>query len=301
MSRYEWVLFLHVTGAFLVLGGAVIAGVFSIAALRRERPSEIAAVLRLTRWGVTSVSIGVLMTLVFGLWLVHIVGYGWGDTWIVLALVLWVLSSALGGIGGRRDKETRQLAERLAAEGDAPAPELRARLRDPLALGLSWGSGLVAVAILGLMIWKPGASIASPRHDSWNLPLFLHVFGATVLVGGMASAAVAARASVSAAVPRALPFRILLLVAIPSWVLMRFAGQWIDSKEDVKGDPTWLGIGFTVGDLGVLVLLVAVGVTWWAAKRPALRWPRQTATGLAFLYLVALAVAWWAMSAKPGS
>jgi uncharacterized membrane protein len=157
VSKYDWALFLHVSGAFLFLGGAVIAGVFSVTALRRERPSEIAALLRLTRWGVTSVSIGVLMTLAFGLWLVDIVGYDWSDAWIVISLVLWVVSSALGGIGGRRDKETRLLAERLAAEGDAAAPELQARLRDPLSLGLSWAAGVAALAILALMIWKPGA------------------------------------------------------------------------------------------------------------------------------------------------
>jgi uncharacterized membrane protein len=157
MSKYEWALFLHVTGAFLLLGGAVIAGVFNIAAIRRERPSEIAALLRLTRWGVVAVSIGVLMTLAFGIWLVDIVGYGYGETWIVLAFVLWLLANALGGIGGKRDKETRLLAERLAAEGDSPAPELRMRLRDPVTLGLSWGSGLLFVVVLALMIWKPGA------------------------------------------------------------------------------------------------------------------------------------------------
>jgi uncharacterized membrane protein len=157
VSKYEWALFLHVTGAFLFLGGAVIAGVFSIEAIRRERPSEVAALLGLARWGVVAVSVGILMALGFGLWLVDIVGYAWGSGWIVASLVLWVLTNALGGIGGRRDKATRLLAERLAAEGDAPSSELRARLRDPVALGLSWGSGLVGVAILALMIWKPGA------------------------------------------------------------------------------------------------------------------------------------------------
>jgi uncharacterized membrane protein len=157
VSKYEWALFLHVTGAFLFLGGAVMAGVFSIAALRRDRPSEIAALLRLTRWGVGAVGIGVLMTLAFGLWLVDIAGYGWGETWIVLSLVLWVVSNALGGVGGGRDKRARLLAERLAAEGDAPSSELQARLRDPVSLALSWGSGVVALAILALMIWKPGA------------------------------------------------------------------------------------------------------------------------------------------------
>lgn len=143
--------------------------------------------------------------------------------------------------------------------------------------------------------------LASIRPDSWNLPLFLHVLGATILVGAMASAALAARASSSPAIPRALPFRILVLLAIPSWLLMRVAGQWIESKEDVPGDPTWLGVGFMVGDIGLVVLLVAAGFAWWAAKRPAKRWPRLTTTGLSLLYLAALAVAWWAMSAKPGA
>jgi uncharacterized membrane protein len=51
----------------------------------------------------------------------------------------------------------RELAERLAAEGDAPSAELAARLRDPVWLALSWGSGVAVIAILALMIWKPGA------------------------------------------------------------------------------------------------------------------------------------------------
>jgi uncharacterized membrane protein len=159
VSKYDWLLFFHVTGAFLLIGGAVTAGVFNVAAMQRERPSEIAAFLRFARIGVILISIGVLLTLVFGLWLVHAAdqGYSYGDAWIVAALVLWVLANALGGIGGRRDKNTRVLAERLAMEGDAPSPDLRARVRDPVSLTFSWGSGLVVLAILGLMIWKPGS------------------------------------------------------------------------------------------------------------------------------------------------
>jgi hypothetical protein len=140
--------------------------------------------------------------------------------------------------------------------------------------------------------------IAAIRPDSWNLPLFLHVLGAIVLAGAVASVALASAPAVAL---RGLPFRILTLVAVPSWLLMRLTGQWIDSKEDIPGDPTWLGIGFTVSDLGLAVLLVATATAWWAQKRPGLRWPRQAAGGLAFLYLLALAVAWWAMSAKPGA
>jgi uncharacterized membrane protein len=157
VDRYHWLLFFHVSGAFLLLGGAAFAGVFNLAALRRERPSEIALLLALTRWAVVAISAGLLVTIGFGLWLVHNVGYDWGQAWIIASLVLWALSGFLGSRGGTMQRKSRALAERFAAEGDVPSPELRARLRDPLALALSWSSGLVALAILGLMIWKPGA------------------------------------------------------------------------------------------------------------------------------------------------
>ena len=157
MDRYQWLLVFHVAGAFLVLGGAMMAAIFNISALRRERPSEVVVLFRLTRFAATSISIGMVVTLAFGLWLVGDVNYGWGQTWIVVALILWVAAGATGGIGGRRDMRTREFAEQLAASGDQPSAELRARLRDPVSLALSWGSGLIVIAILGVMIWKPGA------------------------------------------------------------------------------------------------------------------------------------------------
>jgi uncharacterized membrane protein len=158
VDRYQWLLVFHVTGAFLVLGGAVYAGIVNTAAMRRERPSEIAALYRLVRFAVPAISAGMLLTIVFGLWLVgdeELVK--WSDTWVILALIGWVLANALGGAGGRREKETRLLAERLAGNGDAPSAELRERMRDPLTLALSWGSGAVVLGILALMIWKPGS------------------------------------------------------------------------------------------------------------------------------------------------
>jgi len=158
VDRYQWLLFLHMTGAFLVLGGATMAAIFNIAALRREQPSHIVALFRLTQLAVISVMAGMTVALVFGLWLVADVDFiDWSDAWVIIALVLWFVANALGSAGGRRDKGTRELAERLAAEGDSPSAALRARLRDPLSLALSYGSGIAVIAILALMIWKPGS------------------------------------------------------------------------------------------------------------------------------------------------
>jgi uncharacterized membrane protein len=157
LTTYGWLLFLHMTGAFCFLGGAVAAAVLNVSAQTRQRPSEVAALMRMTRVVVPVLGLGSIMTLIFGLWLVHDVGYGYGDGWIVAALILWALAAALGGAGGKRERETRVLAERLAAEGDSPSSELRARMRDPATLALSYGAGVALLAVLVLMIWKPGA------------------------------------------------------------------------------------------------------------------------------------------------
>ena len=157
MTKYDWLLFLHMTGAFLFLGAAVVAVVLNVAALRRNRPSEIALLLRLIAQTTIGFVVGLLLLLVFGLWLVHYVGYGYGDGWIVAALVLFVLSNVFGAVGGARAKPARELAERLAAEGDEPSAELTARLRDPIAMALDYGAALLGFAVLALMIWKPGA------------------------------------------------------------------------------------------------------------------------------------------------
>jgi uncharacterized membrane protein len=155
MSRHDWLLLVHVAGAFSVLAGALHAVVLNQAALRRDKPSEIALLLGLIRVAVVLIALGMVITLAFGLWLVGDTEYDFGDGWIDAALALWVAALVLGSVGGRRDRRTRELAEQLAASGDQPSAELAARLRDPVSLALSYGSGAAVLAILVLMIWKP--------------------------------------------------------------------------------------------------------------------------------------------------
>jgi uncharacterized membrane protein len=147
----------HVLGALLFLAGAIVAGAYNVAAMRSERPSEVAGSLRKARLALIPIAIGALLTLVLGLLLVHRQGYSFGETWIVASLVLYVVALVSGQLGGTRDRHTRELAERLASEGDAPSGELRARLRDPVSLTLSWGSGLAVLVIFVLMLAKPGS------------------------------------------------------------------------------------------------------------------------------------------------
>jgi uncharacterized membrane protein len=158
VNLYDWLLFFHVTGAFFLIGGIVIAGILNLVAIAKDRPpSQVASLYALIRFAVPLIGAGLLLTLAIGLWLVNEADYGYGEAWIVSAIVLWVLAGVLGNIDGKYQRQTGELARRLAAEGDTPSSELRARLRSPLALAISYGSGLMAFAVLGIMIWKPGA------------------------------------------------------------------------------------------------------------------------------------------------
>ena len=156
---YHWLLFFHLFGAFCFFAGAVVAAVGQLLALRRERPSEVALLLGTTRWGVALVGVGALLTIGFGAWLVADRPFwAFDQAWIEWAILLWVVSMVVGGLGGRPARHARELAQRLAAEGDRPSEELSRAVRDPRSLALSFLSGALIVAILVLMVWKPGAS-----------------------------------------------------------------------------------------------------------------------------------------------
>ena len=143
--------------------------------------------------------------------------------------------------------------------------------------------------------------LAIIRPDSWNFPLFLHVLGAMVVTGATAATFIAAATSRRWPWLRRVVLRTLLLAVIPGWLLMRFAGEWINSKEDIPGDPTWLGIGYIVGDIGLVLLIVTTILSWVSTRKPERSWPVRAVASLAGLYLVALLVAMFAMSGKPGS
>jgi uncharacterized membrane protein len=157
VTGLQWLIGFHVVGAFLFVSGAVAVGALYTLATRREKPSEVAFLLGLTRPAVAVVGAGALLTLGLGAWLVDYKRWDWGDGWITAALLLWIASVVLGAIGGRSARHTRYLAERLAAEGDGPSEDLRRKLADPVTQALNYGSFLAVVAVLALMIWKPGA------------------------------------------------------------------------------------------------------------------------------------------------
>jgi hypothetical protein len=145
--------------------------------------------------------------------------------------------------------------------------------------------------------------VATIRPDSWNLPLFLHVLGATALFGTTATIAIVgfrsrARSDQAAFLSR-LVLRIFLLGVVPAWILMRVAAQWIDGKEFPKQEPGWVGAGYIVSEGGGVFLIVVGILAWVSARRDGRGRAALAVPLIASVVLIALGVAWFAMSAKP--
>jgi len=148
--------------------------------------------------------------------------------------------------------------------------------------------------------------VATIRPDSWAFPLFLHVAGAMLLVGALvvvaATMGAALRRGDGVEVLTRLAFRTLLIGVIPAYILMRAGAEWILSKENVPDDVTWLGIGYSVADGGLLLTIIAAVLAWRASRRGVACPGGQgrAVLVLAGVLLLAYAVAIWAMATKPG-
>jgi hypothetical protein len=127
VSRYDWLLFLHLIGAFAAVGSVV---VFSMLLLGADR----VAGTQLTFLARRLWDVGGLLTLVFGIWLA-IDDYSIVDGWILIAFVLWAIAGATG--------------VRIGMEMGAGGGE---RVR-PLYAAMT----IAVLALLVVMIYKPGA------------------------------------------------------------------------------------------------------------------------------------------------
>jgi len=144
------------------------------------------------------------------------------------------------------------------------------------------------------------------RPDSWNFPLFLHVLGAMILVGGLLTGASSLAFARGEARFLRLGYWSLLAVSLPGWILMRAGAEWIASREGWTKSgvpsPTWLDIGALLADLGGLVLLVSLvvgGIGVYRLREGKGSGLLRATLVLAILLLLAYVVAVWAMAGKP--
>jgi hypothetical protein len=149
--------------------------------------------------------------------------------------------------------------------------------------------------------------LAALRPSDWEFPLFVHVLGAMILVGGLLTGASVLAFARGEARSLRLGYWSLLAVALPGWIIMRIGADWIYDEEgwdDLPEDdePGWLGIGYLTADLGGLILLISLvlgGIGVFRLREgKGSGWLRATLV-LALILLAAYIVTVWAMSGKP--
>jgi hypothetical protein len=124
---YDWLLFLHLLAAFLVVVTVVMYSAVALGATASGRTLFVAD----RCWDV-----GGLGTLILGIWLaLHLDQYDFFDGWIIGAIVLWFVATGLG-----------QSVQRRTASGETAAVST-----------MHWIRTITVLGLLVLMVWKPGA------------------------------------------------------------------------------------------------------------------------------------------------
>jgi hypothetical protein len=149
------------------------------------------------------------------------------------------------------------------------------------------------------------AVLAVARPDDWNFPLFVHVLGAMILVGGLLTGASALAFARGDSRLLRLGYWTLVAVALPGLVLMRVGAEWIYRTsiwDDVPEEPTWIMIGGVTADIGGVIFLLSLVAGGLGLRRL----DEGRGAGLlkvtmivSLVLLAAYVVAVWAMTGKP--
>jgi hypothetical protein len=159
VSFDDWMLALHVLSAFALVAGIILFWVLIVAVRQTDTPEGTIGMGPLARVAEGAVGIGAGGTIVLGVWLAFSVGgYDIWDGWIIAALVLWVISTALGQRAGAAYVQGVKKAQELQTAGQTgPSAELLALNRTSSGVLLHFLVSVVVLLILIDMIWKPGA------------------------------------------------------------------------------------------------------------------------------------------------
>ena len=159
MSFDDWILALHALSAFALVAAMVLFWILIVVMRNVDTASETLAYGRVATLGNRFVIVGVLGTLVFGIWLaISLDAYQLRDGWIIAAIVLWAAASGAGARTGTEYTKAMTKAEELhAAQQEGQPGELRALNRTSAGLKMHALSSVLVVLVLIDMIWKPGA------------------------------------------------------------------------------------------------------------------------------------------------
>ena len=127
MTWYETFVWLHITAAAIWLGGDVMIQAFAYRILRTDDPARLAAFSRDVEWtGLRLIMPASVVLLASGIGLVTNGNWSWGEPFVSVGLVVWLLSFAVGA--GFLGPESARIARIVEAEGPT-SPGAAGRIR----------------------------------------------------------------------------------------------------------------------------------------------------------------------------
>ncbi len=158
MSRYDWLLFLHITSGLAFFSAYTIVSAVLIAGQRTASAATVRALLRLARPADVLAWIGATGTLVFGVWLVvDLEAYQLRDGWVVGAFALWLVAEEVIRREDLFFKRASRIARATHVGARQPTDDAPAVLRSRHTLVMHVFGSLALLGMLFLMIFKPGA------------------------------------------------------------------------------------------------------------------------------------------------
>lgn len=159
MGFDDWLLALHLLSAFALVGALTMFSIGIVAMRGMDTPARVLALRPTMKIGEIAVGVGIVGTIVFGVWLaISIDAYQVWDLWVILAIVGWAISTELGRRAGDAMKAVWATSEELVGKGvTGPSPELVEAVRTSRAPTFHWAATAITLLILLDMIWKPGA------------------------------------------------------------------------------------------------------------------------------------------------
>ncbi len=159
MDWNDWLLALHVLGAFALGAAMVLFWILIVAGRRTDLPEATTRMAPVVKVGNIGVAVGGVGTIVFGVWLAIVLNaYQPWDGWVIGAIVLWAIAMGTGGRAGTEYAKGMKKAEELQASGQSgPSAELLALNRTSAGLLMQALSTIAVFLVLVDMLWKPGA------------------------------------------------------------------------------------------------------------------------------------------------
>lgn len=154
-EAYEWALFFHLLGVFLVAGSSTTFIVILSMMRRAQSVQDLRVWANLAAIVDKVMPVSALVLLVTGFWLVQESPYEWGDGWVNVSFIGLILIGVMAVL-----VITRKIVAIDTAAADAPdgaVPQvLAAQITDPVMFGAAHAATLGFIAIIWNMTTKPG-------------------------------------------------------------------------------------------------------------------------------------------------